>query len=420
MRIFTAPELGPTDIPIDYVMKDGAFDIYPEVQQKGYFNILFRKNTLTVTAGEYIGLIPINDQVAIQIQPKVPLGNLVHLITKAGQRVVEIDLARTYDEVRYFSPTILDFIMRSLLLELRKIEKYGVYRKYVSVQRNDGIPKGKLLIKETMIKDIMRQENHKVSYSFYELTQDTPENRLVKYTLWLILNYFQDLNYEPRTLTREAYNFYEMFNSVTLDKERSFLNKAQEAIQDKRIPVVRQYYENVLKICLLVLDKSSLAIEGYEQGIRLPCFVINMSEIFESYLRNILREDTTLENTRILDGNTSEGMRSLFSDKTDPKANPDVVVMKNGKIALILDAKYKERPKREDFNQVITYCLSYGVGLGIFVCPKTDDILAREQYEGEISGIRIFTYYFDLAGDISNEERGFINYVQSKIQSIPC
>jgi len=414
LRIFTAPELGPTDIPIEYVMKDGTLDIYPEVQQKGYFNILFRKNTLTVMAGEYIGLIPINDQVAIQVQPKVPLGNLIHLITKAGQKVVEIDLARMYDEVHYFSPNILEFIMRSLLLELRKVEKYGVYRKYISIERNDGMPRGKLLMKDTIIKDIMRQENHRVSYSFYELTQDTPENKLIKYTLWLMLNYFQDLNYEPRTLTREAYSFYEMFNRVTLDKERSFLGKVQEAIQEGRIPVVRQYYEDILKICLLVLSKSSLAIEGYERGIRLPCFVINMSEVFEYYLRNILKEGTTSGNIRILDGNTSEGMKSLFSDRTDPKANPDIVVMKNGRISLILDAKYKERPKREDFNQVITYCLSYGASLGIFVCPKTNDTENREQYEGKISGIRVFTYYFDLAGDVSGEESEFLRYIQSK------
>jgi 5-methylcytosine-specific restriction endonuclease McrBC regulatory subunit McrC len=98
-----------------------------------------------------------------------------------------------------------------------------------------------------------------------------------------MLKYFQDLDYEPRVLTREAYNFYEMLNRVTLDKERSFLNKVQEAIQEKRIPVLRQYYENILRICLFVLSKSSLAIEGYEQGIRLPCFLMNMSDVFEGY-----------------------------------------------------------------------------------------------------------------------------------------
>ena len=413
--IFNAAEWGPTDIPIEYVMKDGKFNIYPEVQRKGYFNILFRSNSLTLTAGEYIGLIPLNDNVAIHVQPKVPLDNLIHFISKSGEKVTAINFEREYSELRYFSPNIFEFIIRSLLFELRNMDKLGVFRKYTTVDCNDGMPRGKLLFKGTM-RNIMRHQNHNVSYSYFMLDKDIPENRCIKYALWLVLNYFKDLNYEPRNLVREAAYFYRMLEHIKLDRDRQFLLDIKNILKKNQIPSIRQYYSNILRTSLFVINRSSIAVERFEgEEVRFPSFVIKMSDVFEKYLLCILKEGMIKRDVRVLNGNTSEGMKKLFLDTPTPTANPDIVIRKDETIPIIIDAKYKEKPRREDLNQIISYCLSYGSSQGLLVCPKTSDLIG-EEYIGEISGIRIFTYYFNLENkDILKEEQTFIDYIAKRV-----
>ena len=89
-RIFEAREREPTTIPIDDILRDGILDIIPEVQRREYFDITFRGDRLTVTAGKYVGLIPLNERVFIRVEPKVPVGSLLLMLSAVEGEVIEL------------------------------------------------------------------------------------------------------------------------------------------------------------------------------------------------------------------------------------------------------------------------------------------------------------------------------------------
>ena len=71
MRIEQAEERQEIDIAISEVVKEGGkLDIYPSV--KKYFSIDYKpkNDKLSLVAGGFIGLIPINSEFAIEIKPK--------------------------------------------------------------------------------------------------------------------------------------------------------------------------------------------------------------------------------------------------------------------------------------------------------------------------------------------------------------
>lgn len=413
LQIFDAIEWNPTNIPIEHVMRDGKFNIYTEVQQKGYFNILYRKSSLVITAGEYIGLIPLNDEVAINVHPKTPLSNLMHLIHKSGERFVDIDYERMYGELLYSSTNIFDFIIRSFLQDLQNIDKFGVYRKYEKTSHNDGLVKGKILFRETM-KNVMRHQDHIIAHSFSLLDKDIPENRTIKYALWTVLNHFRDLNYQPRKVVRKAIYFYRFFEQVKLDRDKAFLADVQDILEKSQIPFMRSYYNTILRTSLLIINQSSIDVQRFEEDIYLPSLIIKMSDVFEKYLFRVLKEGIRRKNVKVLNGNKAEGMKKLFSDNPTYITNPDIVIKKERMFPLVIDAKYRDQPRREDLNQIITYCLAYGSNNGLLICPKTS-VSSGEEYVGQISGVRIFTYYFNLDNkDILAEEQTLLSYIENK------
>ena len=90
--IYPAREREATSIPIGEVLRNGEIDIIPDVQSREFFDITFRGDRLTVTAGKYIGLIPLNDRVFIQVEPKVPIANLLAMLSAVEGEVVDLSV----------------------------------------------------------------------------------------------------------------------------------------------------------------------------------------------------------------------------------------------------------------------------------------------------------------------------------------
>src|SRR5690242_18283698 len=80
--VYKAKEREETSIPIDEVLVNGRADIFPELQSKLLFDIRFRTDKLILTAGKYIGLIHLNERIAIDVEPKISTNNLVEILSK--------------------------------------------------------------------------------------------------------------------------------------------------------------------------------------------------------------------------------------------------------------------------------------------------------------------------------------------------
>src|SRR4051794_4642069 len=90
VRIYSCQEYG--DVPIamsDLLRPDGTVDINEEVN-RGFFNSVFSRGTLFLRAEGYVGFVPLNERVAVYIEPRVPLSSLsdVARIARASTRVL--------------------------------------------------------------------------------------------------------------------------------------------------------------------------------------------------------------------------------------------------------------------------------------------------------------------------------------------
>ncbi len=78
----------------------GALDILPDVKSKSYFEIDYRAGQLLLVAGKYVGLIPINSRVVIDVRPKVALKGLLRILNLAEEEIGSLEFFnRSYKEI---------------------------------------------------------------------------------------------------------------------------------------------------------------------------------------------------------------------------------------------------------------------------------------------------------------------------------
>ena len=92
-KIVPVPEFGEVPIDLEEVARGGRLVIYPEVMGKDYFDVRVKAGTIVLAARGWVGQIPLNDAVAINVAPRVGVAALTHLIGVAEGIVVPMEPA---------------------------------------------------------------------------------------------------------------------------------------------------------------------------------------------------------------------------------------------------------------------------------------------------------------------------------------
>ena len=125
-------------------------------------------------------------------------------------------------------------------------------------------------------------------------------------------------------------NAYAQFEHVGLPTADE-LSETSIARYVDRLPHHRESYVDALRLAHLIVANVGLALRG-EGGVAiLPAILIDMSDVFEGYVRSVLRRHLNDEERRVLDGN-KEGLdgakRPLFEpfdlQGNSPAATPDI------------------------------------------------------------------------------------------------
>jgi 5-methylcytosine-specific restriction enzyme subunit McrC len=389
--LFEAREREETAIPITEVLKDGEIDIFPEVQNQKYFEIRFRGRRLIITAGKYVGFIPLNERTIIYVQPKIPTTNLIHLLAVAGG-VVAMGRDREYKLTASTAPPLLEAMSHVLIAHLQEMEVAGLHKSYLNVSGAESILKGQIRFQESMQQLWSRGKNHIAISSYFELTPDIPENQLLYFACHGLVAHFLALGISPDTL-RVLGQFEEMFlrAGVTL-----------------RLPLKREIREEGLStahVRAIRLASALIAREGVElplggSDIFLPSFLIDMETLFEEYVLRVLG----VHLHRFHVAGPPEAARPLFDDAGVPLANPDIVIYSGGKPVAAGDVKYKPRYTREDLNQVISYALCYDVPVAVLFLPALAEHEAGLTDIGKIKGIGVYQYAMWLGSTELSQE----------------
>lgn len=408
--IYEARERETTTIPIGEVFRNGQIDIISEVQSRDYFDISFRGDRLTVSAGKYVGLIPLNDRVFIRVEPKVPIRNLMAMLSAVEGEVVEIAaLDRDYRAAPGApTPQLLSAIASAFASALRHIEVEGLQKQYDPFTESGAFLKGQIRFNDS----VQRYWSHGVRYAavseFYDLTADVPDNRLLRYACHALLVHHQRTALLANTI-RELGHFEEVFAKAGVRLEIPNLGGA--LVSKDRSP----FYLRAVRLARLIASGHGIELRAEGEDVSLPSFLIDMETLFEQYVRHVM--SARLANVEVLNGNT-DGSKSLFDNRGAPPATPDVVVRRGGEYPLIGEVKYKTLENRDDRYQVLAYGLSYRTREIVLVLPADSAAQAGLSEVGEVDGHRVYRYRFDLAAaNIDEEERRFGEALQALIDA---
>lgn len=401
--VYRAREREATSIPIQDVLRDGEIDILPQVQGHDYFDIRFQGDRLRVTAGKYVGLIPLNQRVYIEVEPKMPVKNLMSILSAVGGELVELSvLEREYRTAPGTAAApMLEAVANAFVIALRRVEVTGIPKTYEPTTEAGPILKGQIRFNNSVQRFWSRGARHQAVCTYFDLTSDLIENRLLRYAIHLLLAQHRATGALARGASALAH-FEELLTRAGVTLERVDLRRLAPDAATRESPD----YIRAFRLARLIVSGEGIELPASGSDVALPSFLVNMESVFERYVRHTsLRCFPDLE---VLDGNRT-GAKPLFDDRRTPPANPDVVVRRpGGEYLLVLEAKYKVSENRDDINQVIAYALSYRIPQIVIVLPAEAPADKGLDTIGEMHGIRVLRYRLNLsATDLQGEERDF-------------
>ena len=135
--------------------------------------------------------------------------------------------------------------------------------------------------------------------------------------------------------------------------------------------------------------------------VRLDSLIIDVSVVFEAFLRRELGENLKMRGYDVANGN--EKACDFFRESDEFTVHPDIIVSREGQVIGLLDAKYKPRPNERDRYELLAFMDAMGVSVGGFVCPRSDAEGSR--FLGTTgSGKQMYLLRFDLAASDSGIE----------------
>ncbi|HEX3966069.1 MAG TPA: hypothetical protein VHZ03_57065, partial [Trebonia sp.] len=345
-KIITCAEHGAVDVPVsDLLGEDGRLKLNPEIEKGGYFSVSLRQSVLTLRTSSYVGYIPLTNQIVVRVRPRVPVNNLNRMVEIAGTPRITLAWLREYDLSGPWNESFADLYANALAGHAESISTKGLLRDYFRKEEESSFPRGRILIGPTIQSFSARGQHHKAVSTYFARTADNPANQCLKYAMWLMGSHYAKASARRRhsRLIQQRLNAaYSSFDGVSLDHTRQFIADPS-VIGLRSLPTHRAYYREALDVALAIIRQQGLLLDKDLRGdIRLPSLLLNMSELFESYVRIVLQQYSA-ENGwtwQVLNGNT-EGSRPLYRGQTLVKATPDIVIQDPASARLVvIEVKY--------------------------------------------------------------------------------
>ena len=430
--MYSGDEQSEIPVPMEALLRGNRLDIYPEVRNRNFFRLHLKDDRIVFQAAGFLGFIPLNDTLAIEVRSRVPIANLEGILLTVPRYAPEVLEHHEGDFGFAESPTpsLIDLLAIRLLRAIDAIRSEGLHYEYKNRADRGLMPRGRIMPFESVSWRAKTGNQFSVTYSAFERTQDTAPNQCLRTALRNLRDTYRVMKGRSgaRSIAGKLGRAEVQFESAELDRTLRFL-KHPSIVDPTRQPSTRKAYFPAIVVAKAILLNQGINIRTRGKDIILPCILINMEEVFEAYLRAILERGLSTNGLAVLDGNLREpsgAARPLF-DRPDTAvegipACPDIVIRSSSAspIAdLVIDAKYKPpgtKPDREDIKQVLVYSLVYGCRRVALAYPRrkpTEPIMHRI---GSVGGTELFELLVDLnTNDLPHEETKVLNAVRALV-----
>ena len=315
--------------------------------------------------------------------------------------------------------TLWDIIAKIFYRYAMQLINKGLYRTYVTKTEEITAIRGRLLLAQNIRSPQKFRTKHWCEFD--ELSYDVPENQYVLYCTTLLLRYVNSA-----TIKQELIRIRNIILSQDVTLRHRFTSSDAKLITIHRM---NKEYEKIFVYCKLILN--SLAYKKFSDmgGVAIPPFTLSMWELFEKSANKFLVEHYRPQEIHVSYGKKARTKPILEHDqeyepmyrmKRGPKPSyPDnIISSSDGK--LILDTKWKDVPKSNDWYQATTYSLALKCDT-IFLLPKVDEKysdgwLIPKEYCEDCNDLTIHAKTIDF--EEAAEQGDFIENLRSQIKDV--
>ena len=329
-------------------------------------------NQWKLTAKGYVGYIHLNADLALKINPKVPIKNLFGMLEYAYdlKSFRFLEGLMNCESIEDFYNHLAYVLADKIIEHCRK----GLYRTYVPKTEQLAYVRGRLNVQQI----IKKPWNVKLQCEYEEHTADILDNQILFWTLFHI-GHSGFCTKKVSLIVRKAYHAIQGMVSLQPCSSEDCIDRIYHRLNED--------YHLLHQFCRFFLDNTS---PNHEKGknTTLP-FLVNMARLYEIFVAEWLKENLPQNFTLKTQERINIGEKIYFKtdvilyDKTDSKPK------------YILDTKYKN-PKHsssEDIAQVVTYAVSKSCPETVLVYP-TELNHSLDKYIGKIR-VRNLTFSLD-------------------------
>ena len=390
-EIIECEEFEELSVRVSALLEDGELRLDERITTKGYLTAAMKGGQITLRATRYVGTIPLTNGICVRVKPRATIANLSYMLVRSGIIPTAISgFSRGYMPRFTAADNVEKIYGRSLLDGAKLIAKRGFMKEYVR-PINPSPWRGRLLASDTVRRHAAKGVRYRHEFDHSTLSPSTIENVALKAALTQTKEWFQAHDRRSPIIVEANTLLHDLWPVANWEGRKSDL-VAQLAQRIRTLSPHLHHYRDPLWASLLILQ-SALPEVGFDGFVRLDSLIVDVSSVFEAYLRKELAVRLLPFGYHVEDGNKAPA--PLFKDAGLYSVHPDIIIRRDGTIVAILDAKYKPDPKEADRYEVLSFMDAMNVGVGGFVCPAIETDTSR--YLGETAtGKQLFSLRYDL------------------------
>jgi 5-methylcytosine-specific restriction enzyme subunit McrC len=342
--------------------------------KSGCIEILELARGLELRASSFVGRFALGG-LMVTIRPKIPGTPLMSLLRYA-YRLRHLDL---FAEVGYAASlaSFEDLLIHQLAAEASELLARGLHRDYLRTESMLTSPRGRIDFGGYL--QMAGRAGVALPCVHHPRSEDTPVNRALHGGLELAAGMTLDRELGGRA-RRLAKSFAARITPGKLDT--AGFDEAWHSL-DRRTSV----YKPALTLIQMLLNTQGAALTETTSTIAAAGFLFDMNRFFQALLSRFLGEN--LAGCKVQDEKTLGGVFSYDPANNPrrcptPKLRPDFLVLRNHRVAAVLDAKYRDLWERNLPPEMLYQLALYAMGQesverrATILYPTLDDA-ARQQ-----------------------------------------